>query len=109
MEPNEGAVPAPDTVTEALAFLASQGYVDEFAYSSPGCVSSSDVCDAPVATASVDFSFRFEGQTDPADEAIVIGLRWEDPPRKGVLVSAFGADADPEHAALLVALARNAQ
>ena len=96
----------PDTVTEAIVFLAAEGYRDELHLEADGlrCDVAADT--HPVSTAVVDYTFRFEGPSDPADEAIVLGVSCPEWGMKGVLVSAFGPDADPEHTALLTALAR---
>ena len=98
---------APDTVTDAVAFLASEGYVDDYRLSKEGIVDASSDETHPVHTAVVDYQFRFEGDSDPGDEAIVLGVSCQEWGRKGVVVSAYGPDADPEHAALLVALTRS--
>ena len=97
----------PDTVTEAVALLASKGYVDDFRLSAGGLLDASTSEVHPMQTAVVDYTFRFEGDSDPGDEAIVLGVHCGDWDRKGVVVSAYGPDADPEHAALLVALTRS--
>lgn len=99
---------APDTVTEAVAFLASQGYVDDYHLSPEGIVDANSRTTHPLQTATVDYTFRFEGDSDPGDEAIVLGVSCTEWGRKGVVVSAYGPDADPEHTALLVALTRSA-
>ena len=39
--------------------------------------------------------YRFEGASDPDDMSIVVGLRCRICGRTGVVVSAFGPDADP--------------
>jgi hypothetical protein len=100
----EVAVQAPDTVTEALAFLAGEGYTDELRLNRDGLEFEAAEGTHPVRSAIVDYTFRFEGPSDPADEAIVLGVRWSARGRKGVLVSAFGHEADPESAELLTAL-----
>ena len=96
---------SPDTVTEAVAFLASEGYVDDYRLRPDGIVGGDAGAAHPLATAVVDYTFRFEGDSDPGDEAIVLGVHCTDWDRKGVIVSAYGPDADPEQTALLVALA----
>jgi hypothetical protein len=45
--------------------------------------------------------FRFEGASNPDDMAIVVGLRCTICGRTGVVVSAFGPNADPRLFALL--------
>jgi len=97
---------APDTVTEAVAFLAAAGYVDDFQLSREGIVDAGTGDAHPLDLAVVDHTFRFEGPSDPGDEAIVLGVRCPEWGRKGVVVSAYGPDADPEHTALLIALTR---
>jgi hypothetical protein len=100
-------VPAPETVTDALAFLATEGYEDEFRLCAGGIARlHDDAGDAhPVDDAVVDHTFRFEGPSDPADEAIVLGVSCPQWGAKGVIVAAYGPDADPEEAALLRVLA----
>ena len=99
---------APDTVTEAVALLRAEGYAEDFDLN--GARFTCPVCGAahPLEQGVVEQIFRFEGDSDPGDEAIVLGVRCPGRPGKGVIVSAYGPDADPEHAALLAALARSA-
>jgi hypothetical protein len=44
----------------------------------------------------VERVYRFEGPSDPADEAIVLGVCCPKCGARGIIVSAFGPDADPE-------------
>ena len=99
---------APDTVTEAVELLTREGYVDDFRLCADGIVAAGHDAPHPTSTAIVDFTFRFEGDSDPGDEAIVLGVQCTEWNRKGVIVSAYGPDADPAEAALLVALTRGA-
>jgi hypothetical protein len=96
----------PDTVTEAMRFLAAQGYTDEIRLAVNGleCDSAEGVHDASRAV--VDFTFRFEGPSDPGDEAIVLGITLPDFGVKGVLMSAYGAAVDAQQADVLRALVR---
>src|SRR4051794_20793498 len=43
----------------------------------------------------VDETYRFEGETDPADEAIVYAISSEKFHLKGILVNAYGVYSDP--------------
>ncbi len=94
----------PSTVTEAVTLLHELGYTDdvELVGASAACIRASRT--QPLSTVIVDHTFRFEGDSDPGDEAIVLGLRFPDTDVKGVLVSAFGPDADPETAAFFATL-----
>lgn len=92
---------SPETVTEALALLAAEGYTEDYnlqgrAVTCPGCRSVHDL-----ESAVVERQYRFEGPSDPADEAIVLGLHCVSCGTRGVLVSAFGPDTDPGLVALL--------
>ena len=95
--------PGLDTVTEAVEFLAARGYDTDLVLAQGGVRAPRGEDVQPPEACSVDYQFRFEGESDPADENIVLGVRMRDG-RKGILVSAYGKDVDPEHAAVLRAL-----
>ena len=46
-------------------------------------------------------TFRFEGDTDPGDEAIVLGVECPECGIRGIIVSSYGPEASPEFLALL--------
>jgi hypothetical protein len=98
-------VDAPDTVTEAVALLESEGYTTDVVLEPGYYVCSGCEQRSPLADAQVEQMFRFEGESDPADEMIVLGLGCPQCDKKGILVSAFGPAADPEHAEALRILA----
>ena len=87
---------APDTVTDALRLLEAAGYTVDF--NVHGTIVHCAACgaDRPLAGAEVERLYRFEGPSDPADEAIVLGLRCPACGARGTLASAFGPDADPD-------------
>ena len=91
----------PDTVTEALALLDAEGYTED--YNLVGSVLTCPACrvTCDLATAVVERQFRVEGPSDPADEALVLGIRCPECGSRGVLVSGFGPDVDPDLAELL--------
>lgn len=99
----------PETVTEAVAFLAAEGYVEDLQLCPLGILRAGHEEAHPVGETTVDHTFRFEGPSDPGDEAIVLGVTCGQWGTKGVIVSAYGPDADPEHTAILTALARSAR
>lgn len=107
IEPTAG--PSPDTVTEAVALLAAEGYDAEFRFDA-GDVRCGH-CGTVHATgeAEVERVFRFEGPSDPGDEAIVLALRCPRCGARGSLVSAFGPDADPALAEAFTYLAARAR
>ena len=87
--------PAPTTVTDAVAFLRTAGYTDDVELDSGSLSCARTQMTYALANVIVDHTFRFEGDSDPGDEAIVLGLRYPDTDVKATLVSAFGHDADP--------------
>ena len=62
-------------MTEATTFLTVRGYVDELELRPNGLSVRDSTELQPVESALVDYQFRFEGPSDPADEAIVLGVR----------------------------------
>ena len=87
---------APETVTEALSLLKSQGYELEFQLVD-GKFSHEEACVSCRADeAVVEKLYRFEGESDPGDEMVVLGLVDPATGKRGVLASAFGLAADPE-------------
>ena len=95
--------PALDTVTEALAFLAAKGYDCDLVLAPGGVRPTGDTEVVLPEACTVDYQFRFEGESDPSDEDIVLGVTLRDG-RKGVVSSAYGKDMDAEHIAVIQAL-----
>ena len=95
---------APDTVTEAVQLLQSLGYADDLDLAG-GCVTCGDRDPHSLAGAVVDHVYRFEGESDPADESIVLGLSLPEWGAKGILVSAYGPMAPADKADALTQLA----
>ena len=90
--------PAPTTVTDAVAYLNEQGYTDDVKLEGSNIVSGRTNSSYALINVIVDYTFRFEGDSDPSDEAIVLGLRYPDTDMRATLVSAYGHYADPETA-----------
>ena len=92
---------APETVTEAMALLEAEGYTSDFRVAS-----TDDRSVHATGTLVVHRTFRFEGDSDPGDEAVVLGVECPSCGTKGIVVSAYGPDADPDLLALLDRLDR---
>jgi hypothetical protein len=91
----------PATVTEAITLLEAEGYRSDFSFTdgSVRCAAC-DVRHAPPQLL-VRRTFRFEGETDPGDEMIVLGIECPACGVRGVVVSGYGRDASPEFVELL--------
>ena len=83
-----------DTVTAALNALKAQGYTIDFNVAFDKRIESEGNFLDP-GDFRITKVFRFEGESDPDDEAVVYGIESKDGDVKGVMVSAFGAYADP--------------
>jgi hypothetical protein len=97
---------APETVTEAVAYLTDEGYVEDLRISHDGIVSRDHEGAQPPDGVTVDHTFRFEGPSDPGDEMIVLGVRCAAWDSKGVITSAYGPDMEPDEAEILMELTR---
>ena len=87
-----------DTVSEALNDLKKRNFNLDFNLSENCLVCNDDKYD--VEDFEIKETYRFEGDTDPADEAIVYAIESKNG-LKGVLVSGYGASTD-EMSALMV-------
>lgn len=86
----------PDTVSEAVQQLVDDGYTTDFALR-PALVHCGECQTTHSAEGAViERTYRFEGASDPDDEAIVIGMRCPHCGARGVLVSGYGPSADPD-------------
>ena len=96
---------SPTTVTEAVDDLRADGYQVDFSVAEGGMLRC-DQCGTlhDPHEAQVDRIARFEGETDPGDEAIVFALTCSGCQLKGTLVSAYGASVSPEEAAVVTGL-----
>jgi hypothetical protein len=88
-------VDAPLTVLDAVRELEALGYTDELRLDEGGITCAAcGTCHEPEQLV-VTHTFRFEGPSDPADEAIVLGIECPTCGVKATIVSAYGAEADP--------------
>jgi hypothetical protein len=99
-------VPTSDpSVVEEIASLRARGYVADFSVTRGGKLR----CDScgrtlPPSGAVIEATARFEGASNPDDQAVVFGIRCDGV--RGVLVAAYGPTATAEEAAVLTALSR---
>ena len=87
-----------DTVTAAIKGLRERGYLKDFNLKE-NCI----ICEEQKKYHPEDFEIvevhRFEGETDPADEAVVYAIEGKNG-EKGILVSGYGISADAMSAEL---------
>ena len=88
-------VPFMSTLSDRLNRAMKDGYTDNLKATKQGLYSSAkDKTYAPAEVKIIDF-YRFEGQSDPADNAIMYVIETGDGV-KGTLVDAYGAYADEQ-------------
>jgi hypothetical protein len=93
------------SVVEEIASLRARGYTADFSVTHDGELRC-NTCGHTFrsADAVVESTARFEGASNPDDEAIVFGLRCGGCGLRGVLVTAYGPSASPEETAVITAL-----
>lgn len=89
-----------DTVVEALNDLRSRGYLYDFNLRHENPYSFQPKHHSGANQLKIKETYRFEGNTDPADQAIVYALASEDG-LKGIFVNGYGIYADTESDSLL--------
>jgi hypothetical protein len=96
-----------NTVTEALNDLNQRGYTLDFSLlTDKDCIYCHGTNHSLRADDFViDEVYRFEGETDPADEMIVYAISAKKEPVKGVLLNAYGIYADSNNAKVVEKLA----
>ena len=93
----------PATVLDAVHLLEGLGYTDDLRLdaSCVRCNACGNVHEPEMLV--VTHTFRYEGESNPDDEAIVLGVQCPACGVHATIVSAYGPEADPE---LFEALAR---
>src|SRR5450432_2618211 len=84
-----------DTVVAALNGLKKRGYTTDFnlAFDKLIC-HETKICLDPDEFEITEV-YRFEGETNPSDEAVVYAVESKSKNMKGVMVNAYGVYADP--------------
>lgn len=86
-------VPFMNTLTSCVNKVVKDGYVDSFKVTQQGLYSTAkDKSYQPEQVRVINF-YRFEGQSDPGDNAIMYVIETDDG-QKGTLIDAYGAYSD---------------
>jgi hypothetical protein len=96
-----------ETLTQAINRLRAEGYENELSATADGrlmCGSCGETYD-PLSM-QIDHTVRFEGDSNPDDEAILLAVRCPEG-CMGLYSAAFGPSAPPEDVAVLRRLARS--
>ncbi len=100
------------TLLEAMAMLEADGFAADFhVVAGPEPLVKCGTCGVTMAADTIEVVrvLRVEGESDPADEIMVAGVRCVACGCRGVLVASYGPMADPADADVVAALsdARN--
>ena len=82
-----------DTVTQAVNGLKQRGYTFDFNLENNAIVCHTTPVSLAPSEFEIDEVYRFEGNSDPADEAVVYAIASKHG-HKGVLVNGYGISAD---------------
>jgi hypothetical protein len=93
------------TVVDEIASLRARGYTGDFGVATNERLRcSACLRDRRATDAAIESTARFEGASNPDDQAIVFGLRCQSCGSRGVLVTAYGPTATEDEAAVVVSL-----
>lgn len=95
---------AMNTVSEILARLKDEGYSVDFNLKNNCLVCHGNSLEIHPEDFMVDKHYRFEGYSNPADEAIVYAISSGKHRLKGVLVNGYGPSSDPLTDQMIAAL-----
>ncbi|MFN8344560.1 MAG: phosphoribosylpyrophosphate synthetase [Spirosomataceae bacterium] len=93
-----------DTLSETMEALRKEGYVEDFNLHQDALVCRQGELKVFTDEFRIDEFYRFEGQTDPADEAVLYAISSEKHDVKGLLVSGYGVYTETVTDALLAKL-----
>ena len=90
-----------DTLAMAIQGLKERGYTEDFNLKFDCLECGPDNRKLKPEAFEVDEVHRFEGASDPADSSVLYAISSEQHGLKGMLVSAYGAYADPVSAEMI--------
>ncbi len=90
-----------ETVREAIDRLERAGYSEQLRALLEGFLDVGTGRVHPPEALIVDEVVRFEGESDPGDEAVVFALRARDDRMRGTFVASYGPASDPQSGALI--------
>ncbi|EQA46605.1 hypothetical protein LEP1GSC050_0467 [Leptospira broomii serovar Hurstbridge str. 5399] len=82
-----------ETISDAITGLKAEGYSEDFNLLWNMHRRDSEIYTSP-QNFKVDKFYRFEGSTDPADEAIVYAISSSKSSHRGILVDGYGISSD---------------
>ena len=96
-----------DSVSVALSSLKKRGYKTDFNIAFDKLICNETKICLEADEFEITEVYRFEGESNPSDEAIVYAIESKNGDVKGVFVNAFGPYADPISDAMIKKLSLN--
>jgi hypothetical protein len=90
-----------ETMTQAVARLERRGFTVGLRATLDGCLRVGDEDARPADEFVVEEVVRFEGVSDPGDEAVLFALRTREDDVRGTFVATYGPRTDPACAAVI--------
>jgi hypothetical protein len=84
-----------ETLSEALKRLAAAGYADDFRAEPGGLRARHSGCLHQPESLHIEEVVRFEGESDPEDEAILFALRCDEHDSRGTYAVTYGPSVPP--------------
>lgn len=94
-----------ETLSQAVERLTAAGYRDEFRAEGTGLRAVETGCLHEPESLAIEEVVRFEGASDPQDEAVLFALRCETHGTRGTYVVPYGPDVDSLDAEMVRRLA----
>ena len=91
----------PETMVEAITHLREVGFDRDLDVRDERLMMRDGSDFVPFEGTHVEHVFRFEGETNPSDESIVLGIAGGPDGAKGVLVSTYGPESEDGHDVVL--------
>ncbi len=88
-------MPNYDTVSLAINSLKTRGYTTDFNIAFDKLICNTTNACLNSGEFEITEVYRFEGESNPSDEAVVYAVESKDGKMKGSLVNAYGVYADP--------------
>lgn len=95
------------TLSEVMRELRKRGYVEDFNLRNDSIFCRDGACVLYPDDFVIDRYYRFEGQSDPADQAILYAISSERYKMKGVLVNGYGISSNALTDAMVKKLSTN--
>jgi len=89
-----------ETLSERMNELKNKGYKEEFKISGNFLQTGDGAHSFSPTQIKVNEHFRFEGESDPADMAVLYAIE-TDSGIRGLIIDAFGVYSDPEESAFM--------